>query len=55
MLQNWFPYFDFDPAVFKKPSRSFGPFTRWWWPGNDVTNEELRREIKLFAEMVLQV
>ncbi|MBS1521377.1 MAG: hypothetical protein JST50_10300 [Bacteroidetes bacterium] len=23
---------------------------RWWWPGNDVTQEELKREINLFAD-----
>ena len=23
---------------------------RWWWPGNDVTKEELKREINLFAD-----
>ena len=26
------------------------PFARWWWPGNDVTPAELRREIDLFAD-----
>ncbi|HWB25294.1 MAG TPA: glycosyl hydrolase [Chitinophagaceae bacterium] len=48
-VDGWFPRYDFDANTFKKPNRSFGPFTRWWWPGNDVTNEELQREIKLFA------
>ena len=23
---------------------------RWWWPGNDVTKEELIREVNLFAD-----
>jgi len=23
---------------------------RWWWPGNDVAKEELKREINLFAD-----
>ncbi|HYK46292.1 MAG TPA: glycosyl hydrolase [Parafilimonas sp.] len=45
-----FPYFDFDASNFKNPLREFGPYTRWWWPGNDVTNEELQREIKMFAD-----
>jgi len=47
--EQWFPYFDLDAATFKAAPRAYGPFTRWWWPGNDVTNEELQREIKLFA------
>ncbi|WPV01970.1 glycosyl hydrolase [Mucilaginibacter sp. cycad4] len=42
--------FNFDPAQFKNPSSQFGPYTRWWWPGNDVTKEELTREINLFAD-----
>jgi hypothetical protein len=29
---------------------TFGPLARWWWPGNDVTKEELKREINLFAD-----
>jgi hypothetical protein len=45
-----FPDFDFDPSSFKNPSREFGPYTRWWWPGNDVANEELQREIQMFAD-----
>lgn len=45
----WFPPYDFDANTFKTAPKAFGPFTRWWWPGNDVTNEELQREIKLFA------
>jgi hypothetical protein len=40
----------FDPAQFREPGREFRPWTRWWWPGNDVEPEELRREIQLFAE-----
>jgi len=48
-VDAWFPVYDFEPNVFKTAPRAFGPFTRWWWPGNDVTNEELQREIKIFA------
>ncbi len=44
-----FKSYDFNPNNFKQPSISFGPMTRWWWPGNDVTKPELQREIKLFA------
>ncbi len=47
---KWFPKYDFKIASFKKPSLEFAPFARWWWPGNDVTKEELRREINLFAD-----
>lgn len=46
----WFPPHDFDAATFLQAPREYGPFTRWWLPGNDVTEAELRREIKLFAE-----
>ena len=47
---HWFKQYDFSPASFNKPSLSFGPMARWWWPGNDVTNKELQREINLFAD-----
>ncbi|MEP7107704.1 MAG: glycosyl hydrolase [Ferruginibacter sp.] len=47
--RNWFPYFNFNAAAFKTVPREFGPFTRWWWPGNDVTDAELQREVKMFA------
>jgi len=40
----------FEPALFGEPDNRFGPWTRWWWPGNDVEPEELRREIRMFAE-----
>ncbi|MFN8256185.1 MAG: glycosyl hydrolase [Bacteroidales bacterium] len=49
-LKDWFPKYDFNPAFFQNPSHEFAPFARWWWPGNAVTKEELKREIKLFAE-----
>lgn len=39
----------FDPSSFQNPPLNYGPFTRWWWPGNDVTKEEIKREIQLFA------
>ncbi|MNQ28628.1 Glycosyl hydrolases family 2, sugar binding domain [compost metagenome] len=47
---KWVPYFDFNLAEFYKPHQEYGPFARWWWPGNDVTKEELQREINLFAD-----
>ena len=30
---------------FKNPSKRFRPMVRWWWPGDDVTDEEISREI----------
>jgi len=50
LLSRTFPIYNFDISEFKAPPRQFGPFTRWWWPGNDVTDQELQREIKLFAD-----
>ena len=49
-LKKWFPKYDFDIASFMKPSLQFAPFARWWWPGNNVTKEELIREVNLFAD-----
>ncbi|MVT07903.1 hypothetical protein GO493_06495 [Chitinophaga sp. ysch24] len=47
---NWFPYYDFNPATFRTAPRTFGPFTRWWLPGNDITSEELQREVRMLAD-----
>ncbi|MEP7107207.1 MAG: glycosyl hydrolase [Ferruginibacter sp.] len=47
---SWFQPYDFNPAIFRNPAQSFGPMARWWWPGNNVTKEELKREINLFAD-----
>ena len=49
-VKRWFPQYDFSIASFQRPPLEFAPFARWWWPGNDVTKEELRRKINLFAE-----
>ena len=49
-IEKWFPQYDFDIASFQKPALEFAPFARWWWPGNNVTKEELQREINLFAD-----
>jgi hypothetical protein len=35
---------------FKSPPKEFRPIARWWWPGDDVTEEELRREIGAMDE-----
>jgi alpha-L-rhamnosidase len=32
---------------FQLPAIKYRPLVRWWWPGNDVTESELRREIDL--------
>ncbi|WPV01945.1 glycosyl hydrolase [Mucilaginibacter sp. cycad4] len=47
---KWFPSYNFNSSVFPKPPISFAPFARWWWPGNNVDNAELIREINLFAD-----
>ena len=36
---------------FSTPESVYGPWVRWWWPGNDVEKAELERELKLFAEV----
>lgn len=35
---------------FKRPATKFRPMVRWWWPGGDVTNAELRHEIDLMDQ-----
>jgi len=30
---------------FQSPPKKYRPIVRWWWPGNDVEDAELRREI----------
>src|ERR1035438_1258502 len=32
---------------FQNPAKEYRPIVRWWWPGGDVTDAELRREIDL--------
>lgn len=32
---------------FASPAKKYRPIVRWWWPGNDVTPTELRREVDL--------
>jgi hypothetical protein len=44
-------YAPLDIAQFISPPLRFGPWTRWWWPGNLVTTNELQREMRLFAEV----
>lgn len=40
---------DFSAAAFADPSAEYGPWARWWWPGGDVEEAELRREVALLA------
>ena len=35
---------------FQSPPKQYRPIVRWWWPGNDVTEVELRREIRVLDE-----
>jgi hypothetical protein len=30
---------------FKEPDKKYRPIVRWWWPGLDVEEEELRQEV----------
>ncbi len=36
--------------VFQNPSKAYRPMVRWWWPGGDVTDVELRREVRLLDQ-----
>ena len=42
---------NFDIGRFSDPPKSARPMARWWWPGTDVTKEELLREIADMDEM----
>ncbi|MGH9615301.1 MAG: glycosyl hydrolase [Acidobacteriaceae bacterium] len=35
---------------FQNPAKAYRPMVRWWWPGGDVTDAELRREIRLLDQ-----
>lgn len=43
------PLLSVSPALvrqqFQLPPKKFRPIVRWWWPGNAVTEAELRREV----------
>ena len=36
--------------MFQDPPKQYRPMVRWWWPGGDVTDVELRREIDLLDQ-----
>jgi hypothetical protein len=42
--------YNFKANEFRYPALNYAPLTRWWWPGNDVTREELLREVNIFAD-----
>ena len=35
---------------FQNPPKAYRPMVRWWWPGGDVTDGELRREVALMDQ-----
>jgi hypothetical protein len=35
---------------FKNPAKPYRPMIRWWWPGGDVSDSEIIREIGLFDD-----
>ena len=45
--------YDFDISSFRTPPKSARPMVRWWWPGLDVTKEELLREVADMDEATL--
>jgi hypothetical protein len=36
--------------TFQNPPKAYRPMVRWWWPGGDVTDKELRREVDLLDQ-----
>ena len=37
---------------FINPPKGMRPMARWWWPGGDVTSDEVRREVRVLDEAV---
>lgn len=37
-------------SEFAEPAKEYRPFVRWWWPGNDVEEKELVREVDLLSD-----
>ena len=35
---------------FENPPATARPMVRWWWPGGDVTNEEIARELRIIKD-----
>jgi hypothetical protein len=40
----------FDWGPWQQPDREYGPWIRWWWPGTDVDDKELEREVGVLAD-----
>lgn len=40
----------FHPDSFANPPIRYRPWTRWWWPGNNVERVELIREVQMFYD-----
>jgi alpha-L-rhamnosidase/Glycosyl hydrolases family 2, sugar binding domain len=36
--------------LFQSTPKKYRPLVRWWWPGNDVTEPELRREVEVLDQ-----
>lgn len=36
--------------LFQSTPKKYRPLVRWWWPGNDVTEPELRREVRVLDQ-----
>ncbi len=36
--------------TFQNPPKAYRPMVRWWWPGGDVTDAELRKEVDLLDQ-----
>jgi hypothetical protein len=43
------PLSTFDFPAFREPPVEARPWVRWWWPGTDVDDGELRREVGVLA------
>ncbi len=42
--------YEFSLAGFANPETKYRPWVRWWWPGNAVRQDELRREVRLLKD-----
>jgi hypothetical protein len=37
-------------ASFENPPAAARPMVRWWWPGGDVSDEEIARELRIIKD-----
>src|SRR5678809_870142 len=55
-LRKQLSYSDFDGtatdlyAIFKNPPSVYRPYVRWWWNGDKIERDELRRELHLLKQ-----